>query len=61
MAAAGSSNTSFNAWHPFMGVHSLTTHTALPVSVANSEINKASVYAHFIPQVIFDAGLGVVN
>lgn len=61
MAAAASSNTSYNAWHPFMGVHSLTTHTALPVSVANSEINKASVYANFIPQVILDAGLGAVN
>lgn len=61
MAAAASANTSFNAWHPFMGVHSLTTHTALPVSIANSEINKASAYANFIPQVIFDAGLGQVN
>jgi hypothetical protein len=61
MATAGSSHTSFNAWHPFMGVHSLTTHTALPVSVANSDINKASVYANFIPQVIFDAGLGAIN
>lgn len=61
MGAAASSHTSFNAWHPFMGVHSLTTHTALPASIANSEINKASAYANFIPQVIFDAGLGVVN
>ncbi len=58
MAAAASSNTSFNAWHPFMGVHSLTTHTAMPVSIANADINKASVYANFVPQVIFDAGLG---
>ncbi len=61
MATGASSNTSFNAWHPFMGVHSLTTHTALPVSIANTEINKASVYANFIPQIVFDAGLGAVD
>lgn len=61
MAAAAASNTSSNAWHPFMGVHSLTTHTALPASIANSEINKASSYANFVPQVIFDAGLGVMG
>ncbi|HEX6461743.1 MAG TPA: hypothetical protein VFZ58_00525 [Candidatus Saccharimonadales bacterium] len=61
MATAASANTSFNAWHPFMGIHSLTTHTALPNSIGNAEINKASVYANFIPQVILDAGLGVVN
>ena len=61
MAAAVTSATSYNAWHPFMGVHSLTTHTALPVSIANSEINKASAYANFIPQIVLDAGLGAVN
>ena len=61
MATAASSNTSFNAWHPFMGVHSLTTHTALPGSLGNADINKASVYANFVPQVIFDAGLGAQN
>ncbi len=61
MATAASSNTSYNAWHPFMGVHSLTTHTALPGSLANTEINKASAYANFIPQVVLDAGLGAVN
>jgi hypothetical protein len=58
MAAAASSNTSYNAWHPFMGVHATTTFTAMPATVANSQINKASQYANFIPQVIFDAGLG---
>lgn len=61
MAAAVSSHTSYNAWHPFMGVHSLTTHTALPATIANSDINKATAYANFIPQVVFDAGLGAVN
>lgn len=61
MATAASSNTSHNAWHPFMGVHSLTTHTAMPTAIANSEINKATAYANFIPQVIFDGGLGAIN
>jgi hypothetical protein len=61
MATGASSNTSLNAWHPFMGVHSLTTHTAMPVSIANTHINKASVYANFIPQIILDAGLGQVD
>lgn len=61
LGSAGSSGTSYNAWHPFMGVHSLTTHTVMPVSIANADINKASAYANFIPQVIFDAGLGLMN
>lgn len=61
MGSAASSHTSYNAWHPFMGVHSLTTHTGLPVSIANSDINKVSAYANFIPQVIFDAGLGAMH
>lgn len=61
MATAASSNTSFNAWHPFMGVHATTNHAGLPASIANSQINKATPYANFIPQVIFDAGLGAVN
>ncbi len=61
MAAVAASNTSSNAWHPFMGVHSLTTHTALPPTLANSEINKASVYANFVPQFIINAGFGVIH
>lgn len=61
MAVAAAANTSSNAWHPFMGVHSLTTHTALPSTIANSQINKASAYANFIPQLVMNAGLGVIN
>lgn len=61
MGAAVTSGTSFNAWNPFMGVHSLTTHTALPGSLANSDINKASNYANFIPRIIFNGGGGLIN
>ena len=57
---ANSSNTSLYAWFPFMGVHSLTTHTSMPVSIANSDINKASVYANFIPHLIFNGGGGQI-
>jgi hypothetical protein len=55
--AAAASNTSSNAWYPFMGVHSLTTHSSLPGSLAHSDINKASVNANFIPHLIFNGGL----
>lgn len=61
MGSAASSNTSYNAWHPFMGVHSVVTHTSLPATIANTEINKASAYANFIPQVILNGGLGAMG
>ena len=59
MGQAGvSTNTSLYAWHPFMGVHSNTTISAMPVSIANSEINKATAMANFIPHIVFNAGGG---
>jgi hypothetical protein len=48
-------------WYPFMGLHSLTTHTALPVTLAHSQINKASSLANFIPHLALDAGLGALD
>jgi hypothetical protein len=56
-----SSGTSYNAWYPFMGVHSLTTYSALPVSLAHSDINKASSLANFIPHLQFNGGLAPVE
>jgi len=61
MATASSGNSTLNAWHPFMGVITAATHTDLPVSVANSAIAKTAPYANFIPQIIFDAGLGQMD
>jgi len=61
LGVAGSSGTSYNAWHPFMGVHSITTHTAMLGTIANSDINKVSAYGNFIPQIIFDGGGGLIN
>jgi len=52
LGVAASSNATYNAWYPFMGVHSLTTHTAFPVSIAHSDISKASAYANFIPHLM---------
>jgi hypothetical protein len=56
-----SSGTSSNAWYPFMGVHSLTTHTSLPGTLGNSDINKASTNANFIPHLMLNAGLAPVD
>lgn len=61
LGAASSGNTSFNAWYPFMGVHSLTTHTAFPASLAHSDLNKASSLANWIPHLLLNAGLAPVE
>lgn len=61
LGAAASSNTSYNAWYPFMGVHATTTHTALPVSIAHSHLNKASSLANWIPHLMLNAGLAPVE
>jgi hypothetical protein len=58
MGAVSSSNVTLYGWHPFMGVHTNTTINSLPPTIANSEVNKASTYANFIPQVIFNGGGG---
>lgn len=61
LGAASSGNTSFNAWYPFMGVHSLTTHTALPVSLGHTDLNKASSLANWIPHLLMNGGLAPVE
>ena len=61
LGAAASSGTSYNAWYPFMGVHSLTTHTALPASLAHSDLNKASSLANWIPHLMLNGGLAPVE
>jgi hypothetical protein len=41
------------AHYPFMGIHSVSQ-TALPVSIAHSDINKNHALANFIPNVVFN-------
>lgn len=57
LGAASSGNTSFNAWYPFMGVHSNTTLSAMPASLAHSDLNKASSLANWIPHLLMNGGL----